>query len=151
MYLSYSPFSTCPVALNMPTHGTPVGKCLALRTHKHLLYSSSKISNKLCSRGSSGTSFCCCCCSVPAALSDSGWDDCSCSSTCVGSCYSGSLGPPSSGFCCSASAPGSRLPPVSIECFVVFIVSSASFGGCSSISAAVSPSGATVCSSPAPV
>ena len=37
MYLSDSPFSTCPLALNWPTHGTPVGKCLALRTHNNCL------------------------------------------------------------------------------------------------------------------
>ena len=65
---------TCPSSSDRPTHGTPVGKFFALRTHIRP-QSSSKISSKVCSMVSSGASP-----SVPRSLpaspSTSGWIGC---------------------------------------------------------------------------
>ena len=93
------PFPICSLDHIRSTHGTPVGKFLALRTHHQLPHTPSSMSRILCSKGSSSVSFCC---SGSSALSDSG---CCC---CSGS-------PPLFGSRCPASAPASGSPLASVS------------------------------------
>ena len=96
------PFPTFSLDHTRPTRGTPVGKCLALRTHHQLPHFPSSMSRILCSRGLSSVSFCCCCSSDSSALSDSG---------CC--CYSGS--PALFGLGCPSSTPTSGSPLASVS------------------------------------